>query len=239
MQAFQPCLCLAQLPGMVSVLALRIGREGLHATSTAHLPPGGFMGQLPLRLHGKRDLLAICPLDQTDPLDLPDRAGLHLVLLGPNEAHAADTHAIRTGELLAIGLQLPARRFLFNRAIIRDKAGIALLAGFFLSAVRGEARHGEPGPICRRLAGLGVEAGSTGEGTGQVSTEDVQSMVANASAIHPEAHPCMANELDGPDRLINRALVGLSGSQLVLADQHGCLVCGLHLGWPALPWRCG
>src|SRR5262245_53419977 len=98
--------------------------------------------------------------------------------------------------------------------------GIAFLAWLLLLAIFIEAGNSEPGTISTGLPSLRVEAGRKRILFGELRAIDLQSVIANAAPIHPEAQTLVANELRGPNRLIYRRLLRFMGSEFVVQNQH-------------------
>jgi hypothetical protein len=113
---------------------------------------------------------------------------------------------------------------------------VAFLAGLLLPAVLIEAGNGEPGPICRGLAGLLVEAGGKGILASKLSRVDLQIIVANAALIHPFAHTLIADELGGADGFVYRGVLALVDPQLVVEYQHADPVYGRLPEWQSPAW---
>src|SRR5215470_12280550 len=98
------------------------------------------MGHRALGLNSELAVVAIGSLHQLHPLDLADgeagnRTRFLALWAGTNQAHCSNPVPIRECNAFAIRLQLPPCHFIFNRAVIMLKAGIALLARFLLPAV--------------------------------------------------------------------------------------------------------
>jgi hypothetical protein len=83
MQALQALLCFPQIARIGNRLPVAIGIEGFQPNINADLFASRLMGYLPVCLHGKLHIVAIRPLDQTDPLDLSQGEGCYLLLLVP------------------------------------------------------------------------------------------------------------------------------------------------------------
>src|SRR5215472_11282199 len=104
------------------------------------------MDDASLCLDGKLHIIPIGPFHQPNPLDLALGEGFDAALLADQHA-PANAHAISEGEMLAVRLQLPTRRFVLHRAVILLEARVALFAGFLLSTILVEAGNGEPGSV--------------------------------------------------------------------------------------------
>ena len=142
-------------------------------------------------------------------------------------------------DLLAIWLQLPTRGFVFYRAVILLKAGIALLAWFLLTAVLVEARDRLPGPVSSGLPSHRVEPSSKWIVFGKLRAERLQVRLTDATPVHPKPNGFVANELRGADGFVNPGLLTLIDSQLVFLDEHADPVCGRLLGWQSPAWPSG
>src|SRR2546428_9881939 len=126
-------------------------------------------------------------MDNSHPFDLLDGEGFNLLFRIANELHPPDATSIREGEVFPVWFQLPSGLFVFHRAVIVLKLGIAFLARLMRFAVVIEAGDSEPCPVSRGLTSLGVEASSKGIRFGKDSTIALQLILVDASRVHPEA----------------------------------------------------
>src|SRR5262249_448287 len=72
-------------------------------------------------------------------------------------AHAPTAAAIREGQVLAVGVELPTGDLVFDRAAVVREARVALVARALRLAVGVEAATCGPGAVGSGLAGLQVE----------------------------------------------------------------------------------
>src|SRR5215472_6144200 len=102
---------------------------------------------------------------------------------------------------------MPAGCLVFNGTVVMLKPRIAFLSWLLCSTVLIEASNSKPGTICRCLASLRIETHRKGKIFGKLGAVDLQGIVSNATPIHPELDAFIADELDGANGLINRALL--------------------------------
>src|SRR5262245_54453843 len=103
-----------------------------------------------------------------------------------DELHPTDATAIGEGGVPAVGIPLPARAVVFDRAAVAREAGRALRAGFLRRAVGGEPVDSRPGPLGSGLAGLGVAGGGEGTLMGQAAARGLQVGRAEAPLLPPD-----------------------------------------------------
>ena len=235
MQALELGFCFAQIAGIGDGSTVAIGVEGFEAHIDAGLLAGGGMLNLALGFHGKLDIIAIRPLEETNALDLPNGIGFDGPLLA-DQAQCADAHAIREGDMLSVAVQLPTRCFVLYRAVVFLETGIAfclppprsLGARLLLTAVFIEAGDGLPGTVSTGLTRHRIEPGGKRVVLGKLSAEGLHLVLAHAPRIHPQPDGLIADELDDADGFVNLSLLALIGSQLVFQNQHRIPACAQH-----------
>src|SRR5689334_18422595 len=98
-------------------------------------------------------------------------------------------------DALAIWLQLPTRRLVFNRPGISLELGVARPARLVLAAIFVEAGDGLPCPISSGLTRHRVEASGKGILVRQLRAERLHVVLTDAAPIHPEPDGLVADEL--------------------------------------------
>jgi hypothetical protein len=168
----------------------------------------------PLHLEDELGIVAICPPEQSHPLDLLARKRRQLARA--DEPDSPNAAAVGEGEALPLSVQLPPRLLVLHRAATALEAGIPLLPGTLLTRVRVEALDGCPGTGGGGLASLGVEVSYKTELMREAGAEDLQVVGCHTTTIHPQPQGFVADELGGADPLINRRGLGTGEVQLIL-----------------------
>ena len=114
MQAVEMLFGLPIMPGVVYGVAIGIRVEAFESHINPDHAARRQVCNLALGQHGELAIVAIGPLDNADALDLFKGKGGNLLLLVAHQPQASDPTAIGEGEVLAIGVQLPARRFVLH-----------------------------------------------------------------------------------------------------------------------------
>ena len=99
-------------------------------------------------LYGKLEIVAVSTVHKPHPLEGLGGEGFNMLLGIADESKTTNPTAISEANVAAIWLQLPARLFVFYRAVIVLKLGIAFLARLVVLAVVIEAGNSKPGTIC-------------------------------------------------------------------------------------------
>lgn len=174
----------------------------------------------PLSLNRKLTVVAIRSFDKAHSLDLFKRKGSYRLLFVAHQAQAPNATTIREGDVFAIRIRFPSRRFVLDRTVVVLKARIAFLGGIVVLAVLIEAGDGRPGSISRNLTSLGVEQGCERVLPGQHRTVALQVIFGDTMLIHPLAQALVADELHNANRFINGLIVLLISVQFVFVDEH-------------------
>src|SRR5947209_409684 len=206
-QSLQSLLGTAKVPGVVDRLAIGISVVGEQSHIDAHLLLRWLVDDGLVRSNPELHVVAIGTVDNAYSLDLLEREGFDLLVLVSHQPQSPDATAVGEGEMTPIGVKLPARGFVFHRAVIVLKLRIALLAWLVLGAVLIEARDSRPGTVGTGLARLRIETTDEGVLLGKFGAGALQIVPAGPTSIHPQAHALVADELHHPDGLIDGGIL--------------------------------
>ncbi len=220
MQPLQALLCLSQMARVRNGMPLRVCEKGGETQVNTGRGARWLMHDLTLGPNPELDVVPIGTTDNPHPLDLREREGFDVLRGIAHQSQASDARAIREREVLAIGFQSPAGRFVLYRAVVMLELGIAFLARLAVLAVVIEPRDRKPRARGRGLSCLGVEAPGrrvVGSKNGAVA---LQIVLVRPSPVQPQAQALVPDELDNPNRLLDGSVLGFAPVEFVFVDQH-------------------
>src|SRR5258708_4875209 len=165
-------------------------------------------------------IVAICPSDNTNPLDIFHGESFDLLFLVPNQAEAAYSTAIGEGDMTAIIVKLPTSRLVLHTSVIVLKLRIPLLSRLLFAAILVEPGDGKIRTVGTGLTSLGVESAGKGICFCQHSTVGLQVVFGDMFAIHPQTYAFVADELHNAYRFFDGCILLLIAIKFVLVDQH-------------------
>jgi hypothetical protein len=222
-------LCFAVVLGVLNSIAFRRGQVCFQTDINAQLSSRWGMLDFALGLDAKRCRIAINSSDKAYSLDVLDGEGFDALLLVPNQTETAYTTTICEGEVTTIRLKLPSIDFVFHRAVVVLKLGIAFLSRFLLFAIVIEARDSKPCTVSTGLTSLSTELPGKGIFLSKNFTVGLQVVFGDILTVHPQSQRFVADELDNADGLVNGGILLFVSIHLILIDQHALLLAFLLL----------
>jgi hypothetical protein len=197
---------------------LRIGVVRRQPNIDADHAAGGHMLDTALRLKNHLSVVTIGAADEPHTLDLVAGEGGQVACA--DQFHLSNATAIREGEMTSIRFELPTGGLVLDRSAVMLKVGIAFLAKALRLAVGIEASDALPSPICRGLAGLGVEESDKVKRMGKATAIDLQIVGADPAFIHPEAQALVADELGNANRFVNGGALRRGNLEFIFVEEH-------------------
>ena len=114
MQTLQAFFSLAVVTRILNRVSFAIGQERFQSDIDPDLLACWVMHDFTCGLYPKLTLVAIGPLDNTNPLDLPDGKRFDLLLFVSNEPHTPNATAVCEGDMLPIRQEPPPCLFVFH-----------------------------------------------------------------------------------------------------------------------------
>jgi hypothetical protein len=220
LQPLQPLLCLSQMARVRNGMPLRVREKGGETQVNADGNTRWLMHDLTLGPNPKLDVVPIGTTDNPHPLDLREREGFDVLRGIAHQSQSSDARAIHEREVLAVGFQSPAGRFVLYRAVVMLELGIAFLARLFVLTVLIEPLDSKPGARGRDWSCLGVEPLDervVGSKNGAVA---LQIVLVRPRCVHPTAQALVPDELNNPYRLLYGGVLGFAPVEFVFVDQH-------------------
>ena len=210
--------------GVLDCVAFRVGEIGFQPNINTKFPACWNMLDFALGIDAELAIVAVCPSNNANTFDLLDRKFLDALIWVANEFQATNPTAISEDDVATIGVSLPARGFVLHTPVVALETGISFLSGFLVLAIVIEPGDGKPRTGSTGLASHGVETRGERVFFGKYSTIGLQVILRGPFVVHLQAQALVANELGGPNSLFDGGILSLAPIQLVLVDQHVCLL---------------